>query len=86
MVLFCVDFVGSGVTWSAVTFACLVVRLFIRLFYVCTVRAVLCSLWCGCATLVCEVVLKYVEVGAIARFVVVSVVLWSCVWVPCVLF
>ena len=31
---------------------------------------------CGCTILVCEVVLNYVEVGAIALCVVVSVVLW----------
>ena len=49
VVIFCADFMGSGVAWSAVTLACSVVRLFIRLFYVCTVRAVFCC--CGVVVL-----------------------------------
>ena len=50
VVIFCADFVGCGVAWSEMIFACSVVRLFIPLFYVCTVRAVFCC---------CNVVVLY---------------------------
>ena len=48
--IICADFVGSGVAWSALIFACSVVRLFILLLYVRTIRTVFCC---------CSVVVLY---------------------------
>ena len=84
--IFCAHFVGRGVAWFAVTCACSFVRLPILLLYVLHGSCCFLLLYCGCTILVCEVVLNYVEVGAITRCVVVSVVpwcsdaLWCCVW------
>ena len=71
--IFCADFVGSDVAWVAVTFACLVVSSFVCSMFVRSVLFFAAAVWLYYIGV--RSCLNCVEFGAIARCIVVSIVL-----------